>query len=47
MKGETWPYRVRVRQYKHFRQTQQEGGKFDAGQEQSENSRNEHSNSHA
>ena len=28
MKGETWPYRVRVRQFKHFRTKREEGGSF-------------------
>ena len=28
MNGETWPYRVRVRPYKHFKQRQQAGGQF-------------------
>ena len=31
MSGETWPYRVRVRPYKHFRQRREEGGQFNAG----------------
>ena len=37
MSSETWPYRVRVRPYKHFRQKQQEGGNFGTGSDQSEN----------
>ena len=28
MKGETWPYQVRVRPYRHFRQKQEQGGQF-------------------
>ena len=28
MSGETWPYRVRVRPYKHFREKKEEGGTF-------------------
>ena len=28
MQGETWPYRVRVRPYRHFRQRQEVGGQF-------------------
>ena len=28
MNSETWPYRVRVRPYKHFRQKREEGGQF-------------------
>ena len=32
MSGETWPYRVRVRPYKHFRQKREEsGGQFNVG----------------
>ena len=31
MSGETWPYRVRVRPYKHFRQRREDGGQFNAG----------------
>ena len=30
MLGETWPYRVRVRPYRHFRQRQEAGGQFGA-----------------
>ena len=30
MNGETWPYRVRVRPYRHFRQKREEGGQFGA-----------------
>ena len=32
LKPETWPYRVRVRVYRHFRQKREEGGQF--GQDQ-------------
>ena len=28
MKSDTWPYRVRIRAFKHFRQRQQESGTF-------------------
>ena len=28
LKSETWPYRVRVRVYRHFRQKREEGGQF-------------------
>jgi hypothetical protein len=31
MSGETRPYRVRVRPYKHFRQRREEGGQFNVG----------------
>jgi hypothetical protein len=31
MSGETWPYRVRVRPYKHFRQKREDGGQFNVG----------------
>ena len=34
MNGETWPYRVHERPYKHFQQKQPEGGRFDARDEQ-------------
>ena len=29
---ETWPYRVRVRVFRHFRQRQEDGGQFNPGQ---------------
>ena len=31
MSGETWPYRVRVRPYKHFKQRREDGGQFHGG----------------
>ena len=31
MSSETWPYRVRVRPYKHFKQRREDGGQFNVG----------------
>jgi hypothetical protein len=31
MSGETWPYRVRVRPYRHFKQRREQAGQFSVG----------------
>ena len=37
LNAETWPYRVRVRVYRHFRQKREDGGQFGQGQARGNN----------
>ena len=43
MNGDTWPYRIRVRPYKHFR-PREEGGTFGESSNKVENDRQTESN---